>query len=450
MSCKPMILAAGLGTRMHSPRPKVLHSLAGRPMLAWVADACRQATGQSPAIVIGPDQDQVKSSVAEAEWVIQGEQLGTGHAVLQAAGMLSDHHGDLLIVNADMPLITPGTISRLVAAHEAGAAPLTLLTVESPEPRGFGRILRGARGEITAIIEEAQASPEQLALGELNAGLYCVRADWLWEHLPSVPRSPKGEYYLTDLAGIAAASGETVGWVMAADAEEVIGINTQHHLAEAESILRRRINRRWMEAGVTLQDPATTYIDSQAELAPGVTVLANTHIQGFSRVGSGTCLGPNTLLQDTVVGSGCSILASVLEGAEVGDRVEIGPFGHLRSGARLADDVHMGNFGEVKNSWLGPGVKMGHFSYIGDAEVGEETNIGAGTITCNFDGKRKHATQIGAGAFIGSDSLLVAPVRIGEGARTGAGSVVTKDVADHSLAVGMPARVIRHLEEDDH
>jgi bifunctional UDP-N-acetylglucosamine pyrophosphorylase / glucosamine-1-phosphate N-acetyltransferase len=449
MSCESIILAAGLGTRMRSPRAKMLHTLAGKPMLAWVAEACRQATDRVPTIVIGPDQDGVKASVAEAVWVVQDERLGTGHAVRQAAPTLTDHHGDVLIANGDLPLLTANTMRQLIAAHQSGRHVLTLLTVVAQDPRGFGRILRNAHGEPTSIVEEAQATPEQLASRELNAGLYCVRADWLWDHLEHIPRSPKGEYYLTDLVELAVGEGNPVGWIEVADAREAVGINTQAHLAEAEAILRQRINRRWMEFGVTLQDPSTAYIDAQAELSPGAMILANTHIQGASRIGPGTCLGPNAVVRDTVIGSDCLIIASILEEAEVGDRVEIGPFGHLRSGARLQDDVHMGNFGEVKNSTLGPGVKMGHFSYLGDAEVGAETNIGAGTITCNFDGQRKNPTHIGHDAFIGSDTMLVAPVRIGDGARTGAGSVVTKDVADHSLAVGMPARVVRRLEDDD-
>ena len=449
MSCESIVLAAGLGTRMRSVRPKVLHTIAGRPMLVWVADACREATGRPPIVVIGPDQQDIQSLVGDAAWVVQEERLGTGHAALQAKPGLEHHDGLILIANSDMPLVTPGTMKALIAAQDANPGPMTLLTVEGDDSRGFGRVLRNDSSEITGVMEEAHATPEQLQINEFNAGIYCVRAAWLWTALEKLPVSPKGEYYLTDLVASATSQGEKIAWVTTGDPDEVIGINTQAHLAEAESVARRRLGEHWMDQGVTLQDPSSTYIDADVRIDSGVTILANTHLQGATHIGSGSIIGPNAVIRDTQVGEDCVVLASHLEGATLGRHVEIGPFGHLRSGAELADDVHLGNFGEVKNSRLGPGVKMGHFSYIGDATIGADTNIGAGTITCNFDGTRKNETQIGRNAFIGSDTMLVAPVRIGDGARTGAGSVVTKDVGDRSLAVGMPARVIRRLEEQD-
>jgi bifunctional UDP-N-acetylglucosamine pyrophosphorylase/glucosamine-1-phosphate N-acetyltransferase len=449
MPCESIVLAAGLGTRMRSTVPKVSHTLAGRPMLNWVAAACREATGRPPTIVIGPGQEAIRSSVEGAEWVVQEERLGTGHAALQAKEALAGHSGPVLIASGDMPLVTAQTMRAVIDAQQQNSGPITLLTVRPKDPRGFGRVVRGAEGEITGVIEQADATPEQLKLEELNAGLYCVQADWLWSHLEGLAISPKGEYYLTDLVAAAAGQGDAIAWVEIGDPNEVIGINTQTHLAEAEAVIRSRIATQWMDQGVRLQDPSTTYIDFGVHLTSGVTILANTHLQGDTSIGEGSLIGPNTVIRDSKVGERCVILASHLEGATLGDRVEVGPFGHLRQGAELSHDVHLGNFGEVKNSRLGPGVKMGHFSYIGDATIGPETNIGAGTITCNFDGKRKNATHVGSGAFIGSDTMLVAPVRIGDGSRTGAGSVVTKDVGDHSLAVGMPARVIRRLEDDD-
>jgi bifunctional UDP-N-acetylglucosamine pyrophosphorylase/glucosamine-1-phosphate N-acetyltransferase len=367
---------------------------------------------------------------------------------LQAKTALQGYHGLVLIVNGDMPLVTTGTMSALIGAQEANAGPLSLLTVTTRDSRGFGRLLRDSSGRITGVVEEAHATPEQLVIQELNAGVYCVRADWLWEQLERLPVSPKGEYYLTDLVAAAAGEGEQISWVETGDVGEVIGINTQVHLAEAEAVVRRRIGVKWMDQGVTMQDPTSTYIDLDVRLGSGVMILANTHLQGATTIGPGSVIGPNTVIRDSSVGEECTILASHLDGATLGDRVVIGPFGHLRKGAELADEVHLGNFGEVKNSRLGQGVKMGHFSYIGDATIGAETNIGAGTITCNFDGRQKNETHIGREAFIGSDTMLVAPIRIGDGARTGAGSVVTKDIGDHSLAVGMPARVIRRLKDD--
>jgi len=345
-----------------------------------------------------------------------------------------------------MPLLRAETLRALVEGQRRSKGPLTLLTARTESPRGFGRIVRDGAGEVTAIVEEAVATPEQLLLREVNVGAYCFRADWLWPALARLPLSPGGEYYLTDLAATAVADGKGMGVVVAEDPDEVIGINTREHLAEAEAALRRRIQRQWMLAGVTLQDPASTYIGPEVTLGADTVVLANTHLEGRTSVGSGCRLGPNTLIRDSVLGDGCRVEASVLEGARLDEQVRIGPFAHLRPGAHLMRGVHMGNFGEVKDSTLGPGTKVGHFAYIGDAEIGAQVNIGAGTITCNYDGEKKNPTTIGEGAFIGSDTMLVAPVRVGKGARTGAGSVVTKDVPEDSVAVGVPARVIRRLK----
>ncbi|HET7010641.1 MAG TPA: DapH/DapD/GlmU-related protein, partial [Anaerolineales bacterium] len=270
------------------------------------------------------------------------------------------------------------------------------------------------------------------------------RADWLWDHLPRLVPSSNGELYLTDLVGMAAAGGLSIAGVPATDPEEAIGINTRAHLAEAEAVLRRRINRRWMMEGVTIVDPERTYIEPGVTLGRDTTVLPDTHLRGDTSIGAECILGPGTIVRDSHIGDRCRVEVSVLEGARLDQDVHVGPFAHLRPGAQLGRGVHMGNFGEVKNSRLGPGVKMGHFSYVGDATIGSGTNIGAGTITCNFgrDGK-KHQTEVGEGAFIGSDTLLVAPVRVGDRAATGAGSVVTRDVPSDALAVGMPARVIQ-------
>ncbi len=449
MGCEALILAAGLGTRMKSDLPKVLHPLGGRPMLHWVVQACRHATGRAPYVVIGPQAERVRQAAGDvAAFIEQRERLGTGHAVLQARAQLAGKSTHLLVVSADMPLLRPETLARLVENQQAHDGPLTMLTAEAEQARGFGRVLRDAQGRIQAVIEEAHATPEQRAIRELNVGAYCFRGDWLWGQLEALPLSPKGEYYLTDLVERAAREPGGVAAVSVEDRDETIGVNTREHLAQAEAALRARINRRWMLAGVTLVDPATTYIGSEVKLGQDTVILPNTHLEGRTVIGRGCRIGPNTIVRDSTIGDDCRVEASVVEGATLEEEVDIGPFAHLRQGAHLCRGVHMGNFGEVKNSRLGPGVKMGHFSYVGDATIGAEANIGAGTVTCNFDGERKHRTEIGAGAFIGSDTMLVAPVRIGEGARTGAGSVVTHDVPDHSVAVGVPARVIRRLKKD--
>lgn len=451
MKTTAVILAAGQGTRMHSTLPKVLHPLLGRPMVAYSIDAARQATGsQQPVLVIGHGADAVRAAVGDAaRLVLQDQQLGTGHAVMQTEPLLKGSTDLVLVCYADMPLLTVETLSRLVQAQQANAGSLTMLTVLSADSRGYGRVLRDTAGQVRAVIEEAHATPEQLAIHELNAGVYCFAADWLWQALHRIPLSPKGEYYLTELVELAGSDGLPVKSLTIEDEAEIIGINTRVHLAEAEAALRDRVNRSWMLSGVTMIDPASTYIEVGVSIGQDTTIWPNTYLRGTTAIGRGCVIGPDAILQDTKVGDGCRVLASVLEKAVLEDYVEMGPFGRLRRGAHLAEHVHMGNFGEIKNSYLGPGTKMGHFSYVGDATIGPGVNIGAGTITCNYDGERKHPTEIGANVFIGSDTMLVAPVKLGEGARTGAGAVVTKDVAPNTLVVGVPARAIRKLEKRD-
>jgi bifunctional UDP-N-acetylglucosamine pyrophosphorylase/glucosamine-1-phosphate N-acetyltransferase len=389
----------------------------------------------------------VKQVVGEdALFAFQEKRLGTGHAVMQAVDLLKGQADYVLVSYADMPLLTKETIERIIETQRQHSGPVTVLTNIVDDPRGFGRVIRDSSGAVTEIVEEAHANPEQLEIRELNTGVCCYQAEWLWDALARIPLSPKGEYYLTDLVGIASQDRLSVETVTITDTEEIIGINTRVHLAEATASLQARINQKWMLAGVTIVDPKTTYIEVGVSIGQDSVIWPNTHLQGNTQIGTGCQIGPNSFIQDTRVGNECKIFASVLEQAVLEDEVDIGPFGHLRKGAHLAQGVHMGNFGEVKNSYLGPGTKMGHFSYLGDATLEADVNVGAGTITCNYDGKTKNPTEIGAGAFIGSDSMLVAPVKIGEGARTGAGSVVTKDVPPHTLAVGVPARKIRKLD----
>jgi len=448
MNISAVILAAGQGTRMRSNLPKVLHLLLGRPMAWYALEAVRQVTGTMPVMVIGHGADEVRHRLGEqAEYVLQEPQLGTGHAVMQAEPVLRGKSDLVLVTYADMPLVRAETLGRLVAVAETQPGPISMLTVMAEDARGFGRILREANGQVSGIVEEAQATAEQLKIQELNPGVYCFRSDWLWEALRRIPLSPKGEYYLTDLVGMAVAEGRPVQTLCVEEPGEMIGINTRIHLAEAEALLRQRINREWMLAGVTMIEPASTYIEPGVRLGQDSILWPDTYLRGNTQIGEGCVIGPNTIIRDTKVGDRCTLLESVLEGAVLEDDVDMGPYCHLRKGAHLSKGVHMGNFGEVKNSTLGPGAKMGHFSYLGDATVGAEVNIGAGTITCNYDGIHKYPTEIGEGAFIGSDTMLVAPVKIGEGAKTGAGAVVTKDIPPHSLAVGVPARVIKKLEK---
>ncbi len=441
MDVHAVILAAGESTRMRSEQPKVLHELAGRPLIEYSVILAEALTGQAPWVVVGRHAERVKALLGErVHYIEQHQRLGTGHALLQARSALVDQPGAVLVFYGDMPLLTLASMQQLLTLHRDSSAVLSMLTFEGSQPRGFGRILRNQAGHVVAIVEEADCTPEQLALKELNPGLYCFDSAWLWQNIERIPLSPKGEYYLTDLVGIAVAQGQRVATHRVADETEMLGINTRVHLAEAEAVIRKRINQRWMEAGVTLIDPLTTYIDDTVTIGMDTVIHPATHLRGQTRIGSACVVGPNCYIADTFMGNGCSVCYSVLEQAQLEDHVDVGPFAHLRKGAHLATGVHMGNFGEVKNSYLGPGTKMGHFSYVGDAILGRNVNVGAGTVTCNFDGERKHQTVVGDDVFIGSDTMLVAPITLGPGARTGAGSVVTHDVPPGALVVGVPAR----------
>lgn len=448
MRLSAVILAAGQGTRMKSSLPKVLHPILGKHLACYALEAARQVTQATPVMVIGHGAEQVRQALGnQAEYVLQQPQLGTGHAVMQAEPLLAGKTDLVLVIYADMPLLSAQTIGDLVEKAKSHPGLVSMLTVTSPESRGFGRILRNADGQVMGIVEEAQATAEQLRIQELNPGVYCFQADWLWRALKRIQLSPKGEYYLTDLVGMAVAEGADIQTLEVEDPNEVIGINTRLHLAQAEALMRERINHDWMLQGVSMIDPGAVYIEPGVRLGQDTVLWPGTYLQGNTSVGEGCNIGPNTILRDTIVGDHCTLLASVLEGALLENHVEMGPFCHLRKGAHLCKGVHMGNFGEVKNSTLGPGAKMGHFSYLGDTSVGADANIGAGTITCNYDGTHKFHTEIGEGAFIGSDTMLVAPVKVGEGAKTGAGAVVTTDIPPHTLAVGVPARVIKELKK---
>jgi bifunctional UDP-N-acetylglucosamine pyrophosphorylase/glucosamine-1-phosphate N-acetyltransferase len=448
MKVTAVLLAAGQGTRMKTRLPKVLHPVCGKPMLAYAFEVACSASTEQPVVVTGRDGQALRDYLGDrARYVIQDPQLGTGHALQQAEASLRGKTDLVLVTYADMPLLRLETLLRLVETQKKNPGPMTLLTITSADPRGFGRVLRSPGGQVQAVIEETAATPEQASIQELNAGAYCFSADWLWEALQRIPLSPKGEYYLTETVGLAAKAGLPVQTVVCQDLPECIGINTRVHLAEAEAAMRMRINHAHMLAGVTIIDPNTTYIESGVTIGRDTTIWPNTYLRGSTAIGEDCSIGPNTIVEDSLIGNGCVVLAAVMEKALVEDNVSLGPYARLRKGAHLCKGVHMGNFGEVKDSTLGAGTKMGHFSYIGNATIGPDVNIGAGTITCNFDGVHKNPTEIGEGAFIGSDTMLVAPVKVGAHAKTGAGAVVTKDVEADTLVVGVPARPIRKLNE---
>ena len=429
---------------MCSSMPKVLHSLAGRPLIEYALELGQIISEEPALVVVGHGAEAVRKLVAgRARLILQADQLGTGHALLQAVAELQDNVDQVLVWAADMPLLSATTLEAVVTKHREHDGPISIVTAVSSQQRGFGRLIRSDDGTVQAVVEQTDATEEQQAIREVNMGVYCFDVAWLWEELSRLQPSASGEYYLTDLVETAVNQGRSVGAVVVDDPVEIIGVNTRVHLAEAEIALRARINHGWMEQGVTILDPANTYIAASVRIGTDTIVMPNTHLQGETSVGSGCTIGPNSIVRDSVIADRCRVEYSVLEEATLEDDVGVGPFGHLRAGAHLAQGVHVGNFGEVKNAYLGPDVKMGHFCYVGDATVGARTNIGAGTVTCNYGmDKTKHRTEIGEDVFIGSDTMMVAPVCIGARARTGAGSVVTKDVPAESTAVGVPARVI--------
>jgi bifunctional UDP-N-acetylglucosamine pyrophosphorylase/glucosamine-1-phosphate N-acetyltransferase len=359
---------------------------------------------------------------------------------MQARAAIEGRGDDVLVLYGDTPFIGVETLRAMLDEHARAGATVTLLTFRPPDPLRFGRIVRGESGGVVDIVEFKEATPKQLAIREVNSGILCFKAGWLWSHLDRLqPKHGHGEYYLTDLVALAAAEGQTIA-AREAPAEEVVGIDDRARLAWAERLMRDRIAQRLMLSGVTLIDPAATYISAETVVEPDTTIYPGTHLEGETRVGRGCRIGPNAIVRDSVIGDGCRVEASVVESATLEENVRVGPFAHLRQGAYLERDVECGNYAEVKNSRLGAGSKQHHFSYLGDARLGRKVNIGAGTITCNYDGVKKHRTEIGDDAFIGSDTMLIAPLRVGTGAKTGAGSVVTHDVADGEVVYGVPAR----------
>lgn len=430
-----VILAAGQGTRMKSRLPKVLHPLLGRPMLAYAVETALSLGPEKLVVVVGHGGEAVAAALegypVAVAW--QEEQLGTAHALLQAESLLQGFSGPVLVTQGDTPLLRPETLRALLERVREGVG-MALLTVELPDPTGYGRILR--RGEeVLGNVEEKDASPEVKALREVNAGAYAFDA-FLFQALREVRNENAArEYYLPDLIAIYRAHGRQVAAVRGV-AEEALGVNTREELARVEGVLLAALRREWMLRGVRMILPESVYLEPSVELAPDVILWPGVVLKGKTRLGEGAEVGPYAVLEDTVLEPGAKVLAhTVAQGAVVGRGANAGPFARLRPGAVLMEGVHVGNFVEVKNSLLRPGVKAGHLAYLGDAEVGEGANIGAGVITANFDGKRKHKTLIGKGAFIGSNAVLVAPVKVGDGSMVGAGSVITQEVPEGALAV---------------
>lgn len=445
---RAVVLAAGKGKRMHSDLPKVLHPLCGQPLLTYVLDTLDAAGIPQPLVVIGHGADDVRALVAgRAECVEQGEPLGTGHAVMQAVPHLGPAEA-VLVLYGDTPLLQPATLEALLDLHRRSGAAAAMLTAELDDPRGYGRVVRRDDGGVTRVVEEADATPEDARIREINAGTYVFEPLALREGLDALrPANAQGEYYLPDLVGWLLSTGRQVT-ALVTDAETAMGINSRRELAAAEAVMRRRLLERLMDAGVTVIDPAATYVHAQVRVGRDTVIYPQSYLEGATVVGSRCRIGPQARLVDAVLMDGVRVEASTVVGSEVGEGTTIGPYSRLRPGSRIGRFVEIGNYAEIKNSTIGDHTKVHHMSYLGDATLGARVNIGAGTVTCNYDGRGKYATVIEDEAFIGSDSMLIAPVRIGRGAVTGAGSVVNKDVPPGGVAVGVPARVIRYVTAD--
>ena len=432
-----VILAAGKGTRMKSKLPKVLHKIGGKPMLQHVLDAADAAGAARKVVVVGHEAELVEAMVGEqAQMALQAEQLGTGHAVMQTEAVLKDFCGTVMLICGDTPLLEAAELKKFYEGHVASQAAATVLTAFMDDPAGYGRIIRDADGNVLGIVEEKVAVLEQKAIKEINTGIYCVEAPLLFEVLATLTcDNAQGVYYLTDVLAKLNAMGKKVGGVATADSDMIMGINSRRQLAEAENIMRQRILNKLMDDGVTIMDPASTFIEKGVEIGQDTVIYPYTWLEGTTKIGEDCQIGPNVRLTNVRIGNTAELQFVYGHDCEVQDNVVIGPYVHLRPDTVIGDNVKIGNFVEVKNSHVGTGSKLPHLSYIGDSDIGSSVNIGCGCITVNYDGKKKHRTIIEDNAFVGCNSNMVAPVTIGAGAYIGAGSTITKDVPGDDLGI---------------
>ena len=451
LSFAVIVLAAGEGKRFRSSKPKVLHALCGAPLLGHVLSAIEPLAATKTVVVVGRAADEVKAVAKgltrrKLSFAIQAEQLGTADAARIGDEALGSFDGAVLIVPGDIPLITTETLQALIDHHRASKAAATVLTAELDDPTGYGRVIRTGHGAVERIVEETDATPDERNTTEVNSSVWVFDRAALRSALTRIERvNAQKEFYLTDVVAVLREKGEQVEAHTTPGPTEILGVNSRVQLADVAALMRRRIAERHMLAGVTIIDPATTFIDSTVEIGPDTILHPLTHLHGRTRIGTACEIGPNVKLVDTHVGDGAGVINAVANEAKIGPRAQVGPFTYLRPGAVLAEGAKAGTYVEVKKSVIGKGSKVPHLSYIGDAEIGANVNIGAGTITCNYDGEtgKKSKTVIGDDVLIGSDTMLVAPVRVGRGAVTGAGSVVSRDIPAGQVAVGAPARPVR-------
>lgn len=441
-----IILAAGMGKRMKSDIPKVLHPVLGRPMLSYVAEAVDKLTPKKTIVVVGHGAKEVEEVLNSKKitYATQKEQLGTGHAANSAASALKTFKGDILILNGDFPLITPNSLKKFVNQHQRKKADISIFTAIVDDPTGYGRIKRDQKGEVVGIVEEKDATNEEKFIDEINSGTYCVKSSFLWDALKKVnTKNKQKEYYLTDIVEQASKNSLKINGSVISNSDEVLGINDRVDLSLVESILKWRTNEKLMHSGVTLIDPETTYISPGVKIGRDTTIFPNTHIYGDTQIGKNCIIGPSNWIEDSKLSNSITLKSSCyITSASIKNNVTVGPFAHIRPEAEIMDGAKIGNFVEIKKSKIGSGSKVPHLSYVGDATLGKDVNIGAGSITCNYDGFNKHKTVLEDNVFIGSDTMLVAPVKVGKRSTTGAGSTITKDVPSDSLALGRARQAV--------
>jgi bifunctional UDP-N-acetylglucosamine pyrophosphorylase/glucosamine-1-phosphate N-acetyltransferase len=436
-----IILAAGKGKRMRSDLVKVLHPLMGRPMLTYPLEVClERLQPEKTVVVVGHQAEQIQDCFSDPliTFVQQKDQLGTGHAVSMTEPILGNFKGTILILCGDIPLLKSRTLTEMVNHHQNKKAALTLLTAHREDPSGYGRLVRGTLGKVHKVVEEKDATHREREIKEVNTGIYCVKAPFLYKALAKVRSdNAQGEYYLPDIIEVAHHKKKRISTFCAPDPDEIMGINTRAELAQAEDILAERIRQHWMAEGVTIQDTQSVYIEPSVRIGKDSIIYPNCYLRGATSIGEGCRIGPQVEIADSQIGDRVQIrFCTMISESTIEDNAIVGPFSHLRPLSHLEKGVKIGNFVEVKKSRIGQGTKANHLSYIGDSELGKDVNIGAGTITCNYDGFKKHRTIIEDGVFVGSNTALVAPVRVGRGAVLGAGTTVTKDIPPHALAVG--------------
>ncbi|EPA8157684.1 bifunctional UDP-N-acetylglucosamine diphosphorylase/glucosamine-1-phosphate N-acetyltransferase GlmU [Enterococcus hirae] len=438
-----IILAAGKGTRMKSKLYKVLHPVSGQPMVEHIINRVSETNPDQIITIVGHGAEQVKAQLGErSEYALQAEQLGTGHAVLQAASFLQGKEGTTLVISGDTPLLTTETLNNLFEYHQGKNASATILTAQAEDPTGYGRIIRDHIGSVEKIVEQKDTTPEEALVQEINTGTYCFDNQALFEALNKVGTdNAQGEYYLTDIIEILKDAGKTVAAYQTEDFDESMGVNDRIALAKANELMRQRINKMHMVNGVSFVDPATTYIDAGVEIGSDTVIEAGVQLQGKTVIGSDCVIGAHSRIVDSVIEDHVVVEHSVIEKSLVKSHADVGPFAHLRPKAEIGEGVHIGNFVEVKNAEIGKNTKVGHLTYVGDATLGEEINVGCGVVFVNYDGKNKHRTTIGDHSFIGSNANIIAPVEIAKNTSVAAGSTITEDIPEYAMAIARARQV---------